>query len=80
MGHQRTLRVGEAVLSIGNPLGNGMSVSAGIVSALNRDLQDTPFNNCIQTACVRQSVSPLIATRSTTPNAAAQQRCLLRAN
>jgi serine protease Do len=43
------LRVGEAVLAIGNPLGIGMSVSAGIVSALNRDLQDTPFDNYIQT-------------------------------
>jgi serine protease Do len=48
-GDSDTLRVGEAVLSIGNPLGIGMSVSAGIVSALNRDLQDTPFDNYIQT-------------------------------
>jgi len=48
-GDSDTLRVGEAVLSIGNPLGIGKSVSAGIVSALNRDLQDTPFDNYIQT-------------------------------
>jgi serine protease Do len=43
------LRVGDSVLTIGNPWGIGLSVSAGIVSALNRDLQDTPFDNYIQT-------------------------------
>jgi serine protease Do len=48
-GDSRELRVGEPVLAIGNPLGFGMSVSAGIVSALNRDIQDTPFDNYIQT-------------------------------
>jgi serine protease Do len=41
--------VGDSVLTIGNPLGLGMSVSVGIVSALNRDLQDTPFDSYIQT-------------------------------
>jgi serine protease Do len=48
-GNSDNLRVGDSVLAIGNPLGIGMSVSAGIVSALNRDLQDTPFDNYIQT-------------------------------
>jgi serine protease Do len=43
------LRVGDGVLAIGNPLGFGMSVSAGIVSALHRDIQDTPFDDYIQT-------------------------------
>ncbi len=43
------LQVGDPVLTIGNPLGLGMSVSAGIVSALNRNLQDTPFDSYIQT-------------------------------
>jgi serine protease Do len=43
------LRVGDDVLAIGNPLGFGMSVSAGIVSALHRDIQDTPFDDYIQT-------------------------------
>jgi serine protease Do len=47
--HSEALRVGDPVLAIGNPLGLGMSVSAGIVSALNRDIQDTPFDNYIQT-------------------------------
>jgi len=48
-GDSKTLHVGDPVLTIGNPLGLGMSVSAGIVSALNRDIQDTPFDNYIQT-------------------------------
>ena len=38
------LQIGDPVLTIGNPLGLGMSVSAGIVSALNRNLHDTPFD------------------------------------
>jgi serine protease Do len=48
-GNSEALRVGHAVLAIGNPLGLGMSVSAGIVSALNRNIEDTPFDNYIQT-------------------------------
>ena len=48
-GNSEALQVGDAVLAIGNPLGLGISVSAGIVSALNRDIQDTPFDNYIQT-------------------------------
>ena len=48
-GNSEALQVGDRVLAIGNPLGLGMSVSAGIVSALNRDIQDTPFDNYIQT-------------------------------
>jgi serine protease Do len=48
-GDSEALQVGDPVLTIGNPLGIGMSVSAGIVSALNRDIQDTPFDHYIQT-------------------------------
>jgi serine protease Do len=48
-GDSETLQVGDPVLTIGNPLGIGISVSAGIVSALNRDIQDTPFDQYIQT-------------------------------
>jgi serine protease Do len=48
-GNSEALRVGQAVLAIGNPLGLGMSVSAGIVSALNRNIEDTPFDSYIQT-------------------------------
>ena len=42
-------RVGDGVLAMGNPLGFGISVTAGIISALNRDIQDTPFDNYMQT-------------------------------
>ena len=48
-GNSEALRVGQGVLAIGNPLGLGLSVSAGIVSALNRNIEDTPFDNYIQT-------------------------------
>jgi serine protease Do len=48
-GNSEALRVGDAVLAIGNPLGLGTSVSSGIVSALNRNIEDTPFDNYIQT-------------------------------
>jgi len=48
-GDSDALQVGDLVLTIGNPLGLGMSVSAGIVSALNRNLHDTPFDSYIQT-------------------------------
>lgn len=48
-GDSTVVRVGDPVLTIGNPLGIGMSVASGIVSALNRDIQDTPFDSYIQT-------------------------------
>ena len=37
------------MLTIGNPLGLGLSVSAGVVSALNRNIEDTPYDDYIQT-------------------------------
>jgi serine protease Do len=42
-------RVGDPVLVIGNPLGLGTSVSSGIVSALHRDLMNTPIDDYVQT-------------------------------
>ena len=48
-GNSDALEVADPVLAIGNPLAIGMSVSTGVVSALNRDLQDTPFDSYIQT-------------------------------
>ncbi|HTI83879.1 MAG TPA: trypsin-like peptidase domain-containing protein [Acetobacteraceae bacterium] len=48
-GDSDALKVGDAVLTMGNGLAIGLSVSAGIVSALNRDLQDSPFDSYIQT-------------------------------
>ena len=41
--------IGQPVLAIGNPLGLGESVTAGIVSALNRDIQSPQFDDFIQT-------------------------------
>ena len=48
-GDSDKVRVGDQVLAVGNPLGIGESVSAGIVSAKNRDTLDTPFDDYIQT-------------------------------
>jgi serine protease Do len=48
-GDSDRLRVGDPVIAIGNPLGLGGSVSSGIVSALNRDIRTTPFDDFIQT-------------------------------
>ena len=48
-GDSTVMRVGEPVIAIGNPLGFGGSVSTGIVSALNRDIMVTPFDDFIQT-------------------------------
>jgi serine protease Do len=48
-GDSDALRVADQVLAIGNPLGFGGSVTQGIVSALNRDIRDSPFDDYIQT-------------------------------
>ncbi len=48
-GDSDALRVGDWVLAIGNPFGLGGSVSAGIVSARNRDINAGPYDDFIQT-------------------------------
>jgi serine protease Do len=48
-GDSTKLNIGDQVFAIGNPLGLGLSVSAGIISGLNRDVQDSPYNHYIQT-------------------------------
>jgi serine protease Do len=48
-GDSETLQVGDQVFAAGNPFGIGLSVSAGIVSGLNRDIQDSPYDDFIQT-------------------------------
>jgi serine protease Do len=48
-GDSDALRVGEPVIAIGNALGLSSSVSAGIVSALNRDVNQTWIDDFIQT-------------------------------
>lgn len=47
-GNSDQARVGDWVLAIGNPLGQGFSVSSGIVSARNRTLQGS-YDDFIQT-------------------------------
>ncbi|GLI93612.1 DegQ family serine endoprotease [Methylocystis echinoides] len=42
-------RVGDWVLAVGNPFGLGGSVTAGIVSARNRNIDSGPYDNYIQT-------------------------------
>ena len=44
-----TVQIGDPVIAIGNPLGVGMSVTAGIVSALNRHIEKSAYDNYIQT-------------------------------
>lgn len=48
-GDSTQLKVGQDVVAIGNPFGLGNSVTAGIVSALGRDINSGPFDNYIQT-------------------------------
>jgi serine protease Do len=48
-GDSSTLQIGDPVLAMGNAFGVGLSVSAGIVSALNRNIEDSVADNMIQT-------------------------------
>lgn len=45
IGDSTSLQVGEPVIAIGNALGYGQSVTKGIVSALNRDLEMEGFDS-----------------------------------
>ncbi|ODN70540.1 Do family serine endopeptidase [Methylobrevis pamukkalensis] len=45
----REIKVGEAVMAVGNPFGLGGTVTAGIVSARGRDIHSGPFDDYIQT-------------------------------
>nr|WP_281842786.1 Do family serine endopeptidase [Sinisalibacter aestuarii] len=47
-GDSDVMRVGDWVLAVGNPLGQGFSVSAGIISARGRELSGT-YDDFIQT-------------------------------
>ncbi len=48
-GDSDKIRLGEWVIAIGNPFSLGGSVTAGIVSARNRDINSGPYDNYIQT-------------------------------
>ena len=49
LGDSNTVRIGDAVMLIGNPLGVGESLSVGVVSALNRNIGETLYDHFIQT-------------------------------
>lgn len=49
MGDSRKIRVGDWVIAIGNPFGLGGSVSAGIISARQRDIRSGPYDTYLQT-------------------------------
>ena len=48
-GESDKARVGDWVLAVGNPFGLGGTVTAGIVSARNRNINSGPYDNYIQT-------------------------------
>lgn len=47
-GDSEAIRVGDWVMAMGNPLGQGFSISAGIISARGRELQGT-YDDFLQT-------------------------------
>jgi serine protease Do len=49
LGSSESVSVGDAVIAIGNPYGLGQSVSAGIISARARTLEDDPYIDFLQT-------------------------------
>lgn len=49
LGNSEEMRVGDWVMAIGNPFGLGGTVTAGIVSALNRDIHAGNYDDFIQT-------------------------------
>ena len=48
-GDSEKMRVGDPVMAVGNPFGLGGTVTAGIVSARNRNIDSGPYDNYIQT-------------------------------
>lgn len=48
-GDSDNLRVGDWVLAIGNPFGLGGTVTAGIISARQRDINSGPYDDYLQT-------------------------------
>ena len=48
-GDSNTVKQGMPVVAIGNPLGYSSSVTSGIISALERDIRTSPYDDYIQT-------------------------------
>jgi serine protease Do len=68
LGSTQAVSVGDAVIAIGNPFGLGQSVSAGIISARARTLEDDPYIDFLQTdAAINHGNSggPLLSTTGT---------------
>src|ERR1700684_2075322 len=68
LGSSEDVSVGDAVIAIGNPFGLGQSVSAGIISARARILENDPYIDFLQTdAAINQGNSggPLLSTDGT---------------
>jgi S1-C subfamily serine protease len=69
LGNSDAVRVGDAVVAIGNPLGEDRSITSGIVSALQRRIfapNGAPIDNVIQTDAALNhgnSGGPLLNTR-----------------
>ncbi|MGP3698138.1 DegQ family serine endoprotease [Rhodobacter sp. NSM] len=49
LGDSDRLRVGDAVVAVGNPFGLGGTVTSGIVSAMGRNINSGPYDDYIQT-------------------------------
>jgi len=68
LGSSESVSVGDAVIAIGNPFGLGQTVTAGIVSARARTLEDDPYIDFLQTdAAINHGNSggPLLSTDGT---------------
>jgi S1-C subfamily serine protease len=48
-GESDKMRVGDKVIAIGSPFGFDNTVTSGIISALDRDIMESPFDDYIQT-------------------------------
>jgi serine protease Do len=48
-GDSNKVRVGDMVVAIGSPFGFDQTATAGIISALNRDIMESPFDDYLQT-------------------------------
>ncbi|RLQ89497.1 Do family serine endopeptidase [Notoacmeibacter ruber] len=48
-GPSQEMRIGDWVMAIGNPFGLGATLTVGIVSAVNRDIEAGPYDDFIQT-------------------------------
>ena len=53
-GDSADVKIGDIVFAIGNPFGVGESVTQGIVSATNKNIQVNTYENFIQTDAVRK--------------------------